>query len=84
MLRCETNTPSMAREIELAFEEWSNEGNWVDQEKEVRASQLSVDFEHGQWWVTHRPTGAQWAVNDAVIDGRESWDFEQISEGTLE
>lgn len=43
---------------------------------------LSAFFEHGQWWVEHRPTGAQWSVNDAkgtsIIDG---FCFEQVTQG---
>lgn len=39
---------------------------------------LQTDFEHGQWWVTDRRTGAQWAVCD-VEPG--SFCFEQVTEG---
>jgi hypothetical protein len=43
---------------------------------------LEPIFEHGQWWVTCLPCGAQWAVVDAdggtSVDG---FDFEQVSCG---
>jgi hypothetical protein len=48
----------------------------------LKVEELQVDFEHGQWWVTNRPTGAQWSAVDA--DGPETWDgfgFEQVPEG---
>jgi hypothetical protein len=43
---------------------------------------LCADFEHGQWWITARDTGAQWSVVDASggrsVDG---FDFEEVTEG---
>lgn len=43
---------------------------------------LQADFEHGQWWITHRPSGAQWSVVDCEsIDGAEYFGFEQVSRG---
>lgn len=43
---------------------------------------LPADFEHGQWWITDRETGAQWAVNDAETEtGHEHFDYEQVTEG---
>ena len=44
---------------------------------------LLAFFEHGQWWVENRDTGAQWSVVDAEggqsVDG---FDFENVTEGT--
>lgn len=48
----------------------------------LRRRNLSADFEHGQWWITHVPSGAQWSVVDAEgwnsVDG---FDVEQVSFG---
>ena len=40
---------------------------------------LSVDWEHGQWWVTNLDTGAQWSVH--LCSGPRGLDFEQVSDG---
>lgn len=69
MLKTETNTPEMANRICMAA--WK---------KGLR--HISLDFEHGQWWVTNTQTSAAWSVVDAeggsAIDG---FDFEQVSLG---
>lgn len=70
-LKTETNTPAMeARILRAAYTVLAPYQN------------LSADYEHGQWWITARDTGAQWSVVDAVggrsVDG---FDFEQVSEG---
>lgn len=45
-------------------------------------AQCQSHFEHGQWWITHPPTGASWSVVDAEGPGTvDGYDFEQISEG---
>lgn len=71
MLKTEMNTRAMERRILVAA--GAILGN--------RRS-LSADFEHGQWWVTNRRTGAQWSVVDAV-GGRavNGFDFEQVTQG---
>jgi hypothetical protein len=50
----------------------------------LRRRNLSAFFEHGQWWIEHRPTGAQWSVVDAeggaAVDG---FDLEQITMGSF-
>jgi hypothetical protein len=38
---------------------------------------LQVDWEHDQWWVTNRMTGAQWSV----VETSRGLDFEQVTEG---
>ncbi len=81
-LRCETNDPDLADEIRGAFADWANDANWTPSDEDgVGEQDLQVDFEHGQWFVTHKPTGAQWSVNDAEVNGEDTWDFEQVSEG---
>ena len=43
-------------------------------------SRLQADFEHGQWWISSRSTGAQWSVVDAeggpAVNG---FDFEMVT-----
>lgn len=70
MLRTETNTPTMARRI-LKAARYS-----------LKRRTLQADFEHGQWWITHAPSGAQWSVCDAqTAAGVAYFDFEQVSQG---
>lgn len=48
--------------------------------KRMRVRKLATyqfDFEHGQWWVTHKPSGAVWSV----IDTSYGVDFELIEGG---
>ena len=70
MLKTETNTRRMGMRVLLAA-------------KEVLGKRrtFSVDFEHGQWWVTDRSTRAQWSAVDAE-GGRSAYgfDFEQVTE----
>jgi hypothetical protein len=70
-LKTETNTQSMERRILKAA------GERLGHRRD-----LSADFEHGQWWITNRRTGAQWSVVDAEggpsVDG---FDFEQVTQG---
>jgi hypothetical protein len=76
MLKTETNTAAMERQVMKAAEDyfWSGPGE--------RFHALSVHFEHGQWWVTCPACGAQWSVCDAT-GGRSvgGFDFEQVTEG---
>lgn len=66
MLMTETNTPAMEKKV------------LHDARLQLQKRNLSAFFEHGQWWVEHRPTGAQWSVNDTNIG---VFDFEQVTEG---
>lgn len=72
-LKTETNTPAMEERI---LEAAAAYGLPLD---------MSADFEHGQWWVTDRNTGAQWSVIDASggrsVDG---FDFEPVTDGEEE
>ena len=47
-----------------------------------RRRPLSAVYEHGQWWIEDRDSGAQWSVVDAEggrsVDG---FDFEQVTQG---
>jgi hypothetical protein len=43
---------------------------------------MQLDFEHGQWWVTDKRTGAQWSVCDAEGPGSvDGFSFEQVTQG---
>jgi len=65
-LMTETNTPAMEKRV------------LHDARVVLGKRNLQADFEHGQWWVTHVPSGAQWAVNDTNIG---LFDFEQVYQG---
>lgn len=71
MLKTETDTKAMYLRVLRAGR------------KSLHRHKLQADFEHGQWWITHLPSGAVWSVVDAeggpAIDG---FDFEQITEGS--
>jgi hypothetical protein len=75
MLKTETCTPAMERRVLRAFLDF------MDFDP-ANARQCSVDFEHGQWWATYKPTGAVWSVVDvegpSAIDG---FGFEQLTQG---
>jgi hypothetical protein len=71
-LMTETNTPAMERKV-------LRSAATVLQRKRI---DLQADFEHGQWWVTHRPSGAQWSVVDCETqDGQPYFGFEQVTRG---
>ena len=71
MLQTETQTVAMERRVYHAAR------TMLGTRRSLRA-----DFEHGQWWITDRTTGAQWSVIDAEgaqsVDG---FDFERVTEG---
>lgn len=73
MLKTERNTKTMEQRVLRAAR------------KKLDRKLLSVFFEHGQWWVENKVTGAQYSVVDAegpsAIDG---FDFEQVTEGEEE
>ncbi len=53
-----------------------------DEGEKDPANEVQVNFEHGQWWVTVKPTGAQWSVHDAEGHGSvDGFGFEQVTEG---
>jgi len=51
----------------------------------TRRKEFDYNFEHGQLWIMHNPSGAAWSVVDAeggpAIDG---FDFEMVSIGDEE
>lgn len=67
-LQCETNTSAVEARIRRHFAAWSR----------IPTRDFHLDFEHGQWWVTARRTGAQWSVCDAIPG---PFCYEQVSEG---
>jgi hypothetical protein len=71
-LKTETDTPEMEKRIGDAF----------DARFPNLRGNCNVDFEHGQWWVTHILSGAQWSVVDASGGSSvNGFDFEQVTEG---
>ncbi len=70
MLKCEINTA----EMEVVVLRYAK--------TELRRRNLQADFEHGQWWITHLPSGAQWSVCDANTPS--GFCFEQVSMGDSE
>lgn len=70
-LKTETETTAIRLRILRAF-----------RKQQRRRLHIVADFEHGQWWISHLPSGAQWSVVDAEgglsVDG---FDFEQVSDG---
>jgi hypothetical protein len=70
MLNTETNTPTMETRILKAAH------------KAFKRRNLRAFFEHGQWWIEHLPSGAQWSVCDASGPScPDGFDFEQVSRG---
>jgi hypothetical protein len=69
-LKTETNTPEMWKRVLAAAR------------KKLQKNNLSAGFEHGQWWIIHVMTGAQWSVVDAEGPGSvDGFDFEQVTHG---
>jgi len=63
-LKTEQNTLSMGRRVRsAAFDRGLG-----------HIGELQTDFEHGQWWVTNRRTGAQWSVCDA----ERTWEHRRL------
>lgn len=71
MLKCE-NPDTDTNEILADFN--SSDG------EQFEGFGLQVDFEHGQWFITHLPTGTQWSVHDA----NNGFVFDQVSDGVLD
>jgi hypothetical protein len=72
-LNTETNTPAMEKRILQAAH------------KALKRHKLTAFFEHGQWWVEHLPSGAQWSVCDASGPScPDGFDFEQVTQGSEE
>lgn len=74
-LKTETNTPEMEKRVLEAF-------LVTDEGVEHDEDEVQADFEHGQWWITVKPTGAQWSVVDAEGPGSvDGFGFERVTEG---
>ena len=69
ILRTETNSPAVERDIRRTARKLLG----------LSALNMQTDFEHGQWWVTERHTGAQWSVCDEY--GELGFCFEQVTQG---
>lgn len=69
MLKTEQNTPATDRLIRRTFRA-SLEGQ--------THKRIQTDFEHGQWWVTCVPCGAQWSVCDSEPG---PFVFEEVTHG---
>ncbi len=71
MLKTETNTRAVEVQIFKAIKkQLCNRARSYPE--------FSTFFEHGQWWVEHRPSGAQWSVCDCSVG---DFCFEQVTEG---
>jgi hypothetical protein len=73
VLSCERQTKAIERRIRSA----ARAAGIVN-----RATVRSF-FEHGQWWIEHASTGAQWSVCDSE-GGASTFDgfcFEQVTQG---
>jgi hypothetical protein len=71
----ETNTKKVEEKIRNAFSLKTTYGYFPPD--------TDLFFEHGQWWITHLPTGRTWSVVDAEPGvGHTGLDFEEVSEGT--
>jgi hypothetical protein len=79
-LKCETKTAkmeSMVRAAAKAHDALAAHGFTPGDD-----TALQVDFEHGQWWVTCLPCGAQWSASDATGAGTVGgFDFEEVCAG---
>ncbi len=67
MLKTEINTPNIEAQVLRAAR------------FKLRKRNLQADFEHGQWWITHVPSGDQWSVCDEL--SQYGFCFEQVAEG---
>lgn len=74
MLKTETNTVAMERRVmAFAIKRLHFSGHHRS---------LSVDFEHGQWWVSCVNCGAQWSVVDVEERGNpDGFGLEQVTDG---
>ena len=69
-LNCEKHTEAMRQRILLAY--FAHYGR----------RKVNAVYEHGQWWIDHPSTGAQWSVNDASGPGSVmGFSFERVTQG---
>lgn len=74
MLSTEQNTPKVDRMIRCAVRSAVRDGILP-----ARTGDYVTFFEHGQWWVEHRLTGAQYSVCDEA--SARGFCFEQVTAG---
>ena len=86
MLKTERNTPTMGARVLRAFRKFAlQHGRPLGRTVTVAGGSIvtrpryNSDFEHGQWWITDKRSGAQWSVNDASVEGREGFSFEMVT-----
>jgi hypothetical protein len=70
-LKTETNTPKIEAAVLRAVK-----AQLVNRAR--RLNEFRAFFEHGQFWVEHLPSGAQWSVCDCEPG---DFCFEQVTEG---
>jgi hypothetical protein len=77
-LNTETNTPAMeARILKAVKKALVNPAR--------RYAEFRAFFEHGQWWIEHLPSGAQWSVCDASGPScPDGFDFEEVTQGSAD
>ena len=75
-LKTEQNTQAMDRKVMAAAKEAIRAGKLNAKPRGVASF-----FEHGQWWIEDRQTGAQWSVVDSEPGYGAGFDFEQVSRG---
>ena len=79
MLKCETNTKDIEREIEDAAVELFL---FNDKEFDVKG-RINLVFEFGQWYINFYDNIEDreriYAVSDASQDGKDYFDFEEIN-----
>jgi len=74
MLNTEKNTVKVDRMIKCAVRSAVRDGSLP-----ARTGDYVTFFEHGQWWIEHSPSGAQWSVCDE--ESARGFCFEQVAAG---
>lgn len=71
-----SSNPENREEVISAFCEFEGINDWCFNDR------YHCVFEHGQFWITHRPSGKQWSVEDAEgVNTFYGFDFEVVTEG---
>ena len=72
MLNTEKNTAAMERRVLRAAKDAARAG-----EIHAKPRNITTVFEHGQWWIEDRDSGAQWSA----CDTNRGFCFEQVTDG---
>lgn len=75
------NTQRVEGSIRRALREWLHDPRTLGAHLRLKFNDLDIAFEHGQWWVTSRESGAAWSVVDAYPGYGLGFDFERVAEG---